>query len=140
MARSESMRSGARRGAKLDPAVLSELMGHDGDGRTAIQPLPSTGHPHADGRIRRVMLTAPECVDVLSRLTVHPRESQSRAFWRASHPHLRANTGPIGRIPGRESGETEFTYGLIRHPALLGIDYGNTASALNLSGSTVFRT
>ena len=95
MPRSESMRSGARRGAKLDPAVLSELMGHD-----------------EDGRIRRVMLTAPECVDVLSRLTVHPRESQSRAFWRASHPHLRANTGPIGRIPGREGGETEFTYWL----------------------------
>ena len=64
----------AARRAGLDPAVLSELMGHGGDGRIAIHPLPNAGHRHADGRIRRVMLTAPECVDeavwvdVLSRL------------------------------------------------------------------------
>ena len=35
-------------------------------------------------------------------LTVGPRESQSGALYRANHPRLRAKTGPIGRIPGRE--------------------------------------
>ena len=53
----------AARRAGLGPGVVSELMGHGGEGRMAIHPLPNTGHRHADGRIRRVMLTAPECVD-----------------------------------------------------------------------------
>ena len=53
----------AARRAGLEEGVVSELMGHGGDSRIAIHPLPSTGHRHADGRIRRVLLTAPECVD-----------------------------------------------------------------------------
>ena len=54
---------GAARRAGLGPGVVSELMGHGGDGRIAIHPLPNAGHRHADGRIRRAMLTVPECVD-----------------------------------------------------------------------------
>ena len=54
---------GAARRAGLGPGVVSELMGHGGDGRMAIHPLPNAGHRYADGRIRRVMVTAPECVD-----------------------------------------------------------------------------
>ena len=52
----------ARR-AGLRPGVVSELMGHGGEGRVRVQPLPSMGHPHADGRLRRVLLTAPADVD-----------------------------------------------------------------------------
>ena len=49
--------------AGLDESVVSELMGHGGDDRIGIHPLPSAGHRYADGRIRRVVLTAPESVD-----------------------------------------------------------------------------
>ena len=59
--------------AGLGPGVVSELMGHGGDGRIAIHPLPNAGHRHADGRIRRVMLTAPECVDEAVRIDVVSR-------------------------------------------------------------------
>lgn len=51
-----------------------ELMGHGGERRIRVQPLPNVGYQHADGRIRRVLLTAPESVeedhwlDVLFRL------------------------------------------------------------------------
>ena len=53
-----------------------------------MQPLPNVGYRHADGRIRRVMLTAPECVDeedwidVMSRLPGEPliRERQQVPF------------------------------------------------------------
>ena len=47
----------------LDAGLISELMGHGGDGRISVQPLPNVGYRHADGRIRRVLLVAPECVD-----------------------------------------------------------------------------
>ena len=52
----------ARR-AGLHPGVISELMGHGGECRVRVQPLPSVGHRHADGRLRRVLLTAPSHVD-----------------------------------------------------------------------------
>ena len=52
----------ARR-AGLRPSVISELMGHGGERRVRVQPLPSVGHRHADGRVRRVLLTAPSHVD-----------------------------------------------------------------------------
>ena len=64
----------AARRAGLASEVVSELMGHRGERRILVQPLPNVGYRHADGRIRRVMLTAPESVeegnwlDVLSRL------------------------------------------------------------------------
>ena len=64
----------AGRRAGLASKVISELMGHGGSRRIRVQPLPNVGYRHADGRIRRVMLTAPESVDgghwidVLSRL------------------------------------------------------------------------
>ena len=66
---------GAARRAGLTEAAVSELMGHGGAGRIRIHPLPNVGHRHADGRIRRVMLTAPQSVDegdwldVVARLT-----------------------------------------------------------------------
>lgn len=65
--------SAARR-AGLGEATLSELMGHNHEKRIWVQPLPNVGYRHADGRIRRVMLTAParvdeaHWIDVLSRL------------------------------------------------------------------------
>ncbi len=64
----------AARRAGLANDVVSELMGHRGGRRILAQPLPNVGYRHADGRIRRVMLTAQESVeednwlDVLSRL------------------------------------------------------------------------
>lgn len=64
----------AARRAGVEEEVVSELMGHGGDARIAIHPLPNAGHRHADGQIRRVVLTAPErvdevvWVDVLTRL------------------------------------------------------------------------
>ena len=64
----------AARRAGLASDVVSELMGHRGERRILAQPLPNVGYGYADGRIRRVMLTAPESVeegnwlDVLSRL------------------------------------------------------------------------
>ena len=68
----------ARR-ARLGETTIAELMGHgNAEKRIWVQPLPNAGHRHADGRIRRVMLTAPEGVDeddwidVLSRLPGEP--------------------------------------------------------------------
>ena len=64
----------AARSAGLDPALISELMGHGGEHRIRVAPLPTVGHRHADGWIRRVMLTAPMGVhadawaDVVARL------------------------------------------------------------------------
>ena len=64
----------AARRAGLTDETISELMGHGGSRRIRIHPLPNVGYRHADGRIRRVMLTAPESVaqedwfDVLGRL------------------------------------------------------------------------
>ena len=69
---------GAARRAGLGEATISELMGHSNERRIWVQPLPNVGYRHADGRIRRVMLTAPERVDeedwmdVLSRLPGEP--------------------------------------------------------------------
>ena len=60
--------------AGLASEVISELMGHGGSQRIRVQPLPNVGYRHADGRIRRVMLTVPGNIDedhwtdVLSRL------------------------------------------------------------------------
>lgn len=65
---------GAARRAGLGDATISELMGHGNGGRIRVQPLPSVGYRDADGRIRRVMLTAPmrvdeeDWIDVVSRL------------------------------------------------------------------------
>ena len=53
----------AAKSAGLGKGAISELMGHGGDGRISAQPLPNVGYRHADGRIRRVLLVAPECVD-----------------------------------------------------------------------------
>ena len=64
----------AARRSGLAGEAVSELTGHRGCRRIRVQPLPNVGYGHADGRIRRVMLTAPESVDeedwfdVLSRL------------------------------------------------------------------------
>ena len=64
----------AAKRAGLAREAVSELMGHGGGRRIRVHPLPNVGHEHADGRIRRVMLTAPESVeeddwlDVLHRL------------------------------------------------------------------------
>ena len=69
---------GAAKDAGLDPRLISELMGHGGDGRIEAQPLPNVGYRHADGRIRRVLVAAPEFVDedawrsVVSRLAGAP--------------------------------------------------------------------
>ena len=54
---------GAARRAGLEGKTISELMGHGGERRIRVHPLPNVGHEHADGRIRRVMLTAPESVE-----------------------------------------------------------------------------
>ena len=68
----------AARRAGLREATVSELMGHGSERRIWVQPLPNVGYRHADGRIRRVMLTGPECVDeedwidVMSRLPGEP--------------------------------------------------------------------
>ena len=78
----------AAKGAGLAGSLVSELMGHGGDGRISAQPLPSVGYRHADGRIRRVLLVAPGCVDedawrsVVSRLPGAPlaREASGEAF------------------------------------------------------------
>lgn len=52
----------ARR-AGLPNRIVSELMGHGGDSRIHVQPLPNVGHLYADGRIRRVMLCAPASIE-----------------------------------------------------------------------------
>ena len=52
----------AAKSAGLGRGVISELMGHDGEGRISVQPLVNVGYRDADGRIRRVLLVAPQCV------------------------------------------------------------------------------
>ncbi len=54
---------GAAQRAGLAQSVISELMGHDGDDRIRVQPVPNVGHQYADGRIRRVILSAPGKID-----------------------------------------------------------------------------
>ena len=44
--------------AGLEQAAITELMGHGGDGRILVLPLPNVGHRWADGRVRRVMVSA----------------------------------------------------------------------------------
>ena len=39
--------------------MVAALMGHSGAHRIRVVPLPTVGHRHADGWVRRVMLTAP---------------------------------------------------------------------------------
>lgn len=53
----------AARQSGLPEDAVSALMGHRDAQRIWIQPLPNVGHQHADGRIRRVLLTAPESVN-----------------------------------------------------------------------------
>ena len=66
------------RSAGLDAGVVSELMGHGAENRIRVAPLPTVGHRHADGWVRRVMLTAPLGVhgdawtDVVARLSGAP--------------------------------------------------------------------
>ena len=52
----------AARRAGLPNETVAEIMGHGADSRIRAHPLPNVGHFHADGRIRRVMLTAPTSV------------------------------------------------------------------------------
>ena len=64
--------------AGLDPEIIAALMGHGGKDRIRVAPLPTVGHRHADGWVRRVMLTAPLGVhrdvwsDVVTRLAGAP--------------------------------------------------------------------
>ena len=53
----------AAQSAGLGKGAICELMGHGGDGRISVQPLPNVGYRHADGRIRRVLAVAPWFVD-----------------------------------------------------------------------------
>lgn len=57
-----------------DPALAAFAAGHvagDPAGRVAVVPVPSTGHVHADGRLRRVLLmTRPQDADRLALLLV----------------------------------------------------------------------
>ena len=83
----------AARAAGLDSRLVSELMGHGGEHRIRVAPLPTVGHRHADGWIRRVMLTAPMGV---------PRRCVEPTWWRAL-PERRsfANTGAVPRACSR---------------------------------------
>ena len=88
---------GAARAAGLDQSVISELMGHGGENRIRVQPLPTVGHRHADGQLRRVLLTTP--------LGVAPdawREVVARLAGRALVPeHARAPAGMLAPLhPG----------------------------------------
>jgi len=49
--------------AGLDAETVAALMGHRDEQRILIHPLPNVGHHYADGRIRRVLLSAPETID-----------------------------------------------------------------------------
>jgi CRISPR-associated protein Csb2 len=49
--------------AGLDAETIAALMGHGEAERILIHPLPNVGHVYADGRIRRVLLCAPETLD-----------------------------------------------------------------------------
>ena len=87
----------AARSAGLDPEVVAALMGHGGANRIRVAPLPTVGHRHADGWVRRVMLTAPLGVpgdawsDVLARLAGAPLVRE----------HARTVTGVLAPIvPG----------------------------------------
>lgn len=44
--------------AGIDATAITELMGHGGEGRIAILPLPNAGHRWADGRVRRALVVA----------------------------------------------------------------------------------
>lgn len=67
---------GAALRAGLPQPVIQNLMGHGEGERILIHPLPNTGHLHADGRVRRVLLSAA--------LSLDP------AIWRAVILRLRA--------------------------------------------------
>ncbi|MCE9664890.1 type I-U CRISPR-associated protein Csb2 [Halomonas sp. M5N1S17] len=49
--------------AGLDQQVITELMGHGGEGRINVLPVPNVGHRWADGRVRRVLISAGTAVD-----------------------------------------------------------------------------
>lgn len=49
--------------AGLDHQAITELMGHGGDGRIQVLPVPNVGHRWADGRVRRVLISASTAVD-----------------------------------------------------------------------------
>ena len=92
----------------LDAGLICELMGHGGDGRISVQPLPNVGYLHADGRIRRVLLVAPAFVDgdawrsVVSRLAgaaLVSEASGEAVGMLAPHPRsrIRCSAGTGGR-------------------------------------------
>ncbi len=101
--------SAARR-AGLADAIVSELMGHGGASRIRIQPLPNIGYSHADGRIRRVMLTVPQSVDEDDWLDVVARLTRAEL----TPPGLREPVGTLAPIKGvdpilaRYCGEAEY--------------------------------
>ena len=77
--------------AGLDRAVIAELMGHGAEHRIRVHPLPNAGVRYADGRIRRVLLTAPLGVDA---------EAWGEVVWRLEAAALigeRARV-PLGRL------------------------------------------
>ena len=96
----------AARRAGIEQGVVSELMGHGGDARIAIHPLPNAGHRHADGRIRRVVLTAPESVDeavwvdVLTRLAGEALCPERRGDWGGVLAPLAGADPLLGRLLG----------------------------------------
>ena len=105
----------AARSAGLDSGLVSELMGHGGEHRIRVAPLPTVGHRHADGRVRRVMLTAPLGVpgdawaDVVARLAGAPlvREHARRPCGRARAAQAPAMRCCAGSGPRRRRGRRQ---------------------------------
>ncbi len=77
--------------AGFDRAVIAELMGHGTGNRIRVHPLPTAGVRYADGRIRRVLLTAPHGVDA---------EAWGEVVWRLEAAALIAERAgaPVGRL------------------------------------------
>jgi len=76
----------AARRCNLDDSLVADLMGHGPGARITAAPLPNVGHAYADGRIRRVLLTAPVSLD--------------RATWEAViHRLVGAELSPPGGTP-----------------------------------------
>ena len=88
----------AARNVGLDPATVSDLMGHGGSRRIRAQPLPNVGHQYADGRIRRVLLTAPKSVREEDWLDVVTRMIGAELV-------PLGGTGPVGILEPAEDGD-----------------------------------
>lgn len=86
---------------EMDSDRLQELMGHGRQGgQIACLPLPTVGHLHADGVIRRVMLRVPDA-ETLRRLT-----------WALEGWELKADDKPVALlslIEGRDGVVNQFT-------------------------------